>query len=75
MSMLDDTKPTHQTVSGGIDIMDNFTNFADQPSNIVIPQLQVLSESDNGLNSKAQGLNIKAGFQRVGDKMYLDLTL
>lgn len=55
--------------------MDNFTNFADQPSNIVIPQLQVLSESDNGLNSKAQGLNIKAGFQRVGDKMYLDLTL
>lgn len=40
----------------------------------MIPKLQVLSENDSGLNNKAQGLNIKAGFQRVGDKMYLEMA-
>ena len=64
--MLDDTRPTYQTSSGGIDLMDSFTNASEQKNNIVIPRLQVLSETDSGLNNKAQGLNIKAAFQRVG---------
>ena len=43
MSMLDDSRPSYQTSSGGIDIMDSFTNASDQKDNIIIPRLQVLS--------------------------------
>lgn len=70
---MEETKVSHQTVPGGIDIMSNFSNSEEQ-TNIVIPKLQVLTESDTGLNNKAQGLNIKAAFQRVGEKMYLEMA-
>jgi len=41
--------------------------------NIVIPLVQVLSESDQSLKNKATGLSIKAAFQRVKDRMFLDM--
>jgi hypothetical protein len=41
--------------------------------NIVIPLVQVLSESDQSLKIKATGLSIKAAFQRVKDRMFLDM--
>jgi hypothetical protein len=41
--------------------------------NIHVPLVQTLSESDQSLKGKATGLSVKAAFQRVKDKMYLDL--
>lgn len=41
--------------------------------NISVPLVQVLSESDQSIKNKATGLVIKAAFQRVRDRMFLDL--
>jgi hypothetical protein len=63
--------------NNGVDI---FGEVASEPvaqiasyENIHVPLVQTLSESDQSLKSKATGLSVKAAFQRVKDKMYLDL--
>lgn len=55
------------------DILDNASSNAPAFENIQVPLVQTLSESDQSLNGKATGLSVKAAFQRVKDKMFLDL--
>jgi hypothetical protein len=63
--------------NNGVDIFgDSTTNTVRQSvtyENIHVPLVQTLSESDQSLKGKATGLSVKAAFQRIKDKMYLDL--